>query len=302
MTTSQRALGLLPALAGGLLVGTLSRALARCPRLEAALERDNFYGRRVSLRGGLAVAAGTTAVGLAAAVPQAPGASTRPVRAVALGAAVATAAAGAAGLVDDLDQGEHDGQAPAKGLKGHLGALARGHVTTGALKILVIGAGSAVAGAVMTAADHKPRHALRGLADAGVRTVVIASWANVHNLLDLRPGRALKTAGLLTTPLALAQARQAPASAALARGTLACCLAGLGEDLSEQTMLGDTGANAVGALVGASLASRPSPALRLAGACAGTALVLASEKVSFSSVIARTPALAALDALGRREG
>ena len=293
MTTPQRALDLLPAVAGGSLVGTVSRVLARSPRLEAVLERENFHGRRVSLRGGLAMAAGTTAVGLLAARPVAQGEGARVAQAAALGAAV--------GLVDDLDQGAHDGEAPAKGLKGHLGALARGRVTTGALKILVIGAGSAVAGAVMTAADPRPHRGLGGLVDAGVRTVAIASWANVHNLLDLRPGRALKAAGLLAAPMALTQARRAPASAALAGGTLACCAAGLREDLAEQTMLGDTGANTVGALAGASLASHPSPVLRLTSACAGTALVLASEKISFSGVIARTPALAALDALGRRE-
>ena len=292
MTTPQRALDLLPAVAGGSLVGTVSRVLARSPRLEAVLERENFHGRRVSLRGGLAMAAGTTAVGLLAARPVAQGEGARVAQAAALGAA---------GLVDDLDQGAHDGEAPAKGLKGHLGALARGRVTTGALKILVIGAGSAVAGAVMTAADPRPHRGLGGLVDAGVRTVAIASWANVHNLLDLRPGRALKAAGLLAAPMALTQARRAPASAALAGGTLACCAAGLREDLAEQTMLGDTGANTVGALAGASLASHPSPVLRLTSACAGTALVLASEKISFSGVIARTPALAALDALGRRE-
>ncbi|MDU5428095.1 hypothetical protein [Actinomyces urogenitalis] len=301
MTTPQRALDLLPAVAGGSLVGTVSRVLARSPRLEAVLERENFHGRRVSLRGGLAMAAGTTAVGLLAARPVAQGEGARVAQAAALGAAVATTAAGAAGLVDDLDQGAHDGEAPAKGLKGHLGALARGRVTTGALKILVIGAGSAVAGAVMTAADPRPHRGLGGLVDAGVRTVAIASWANVHNLLDLRPGRALKAAGLLAAPMALTQARRAPASAALAGGTLACCAAGLREDLAEQTMLGDTGANTVGALAGASLASHPSPVLRLTSACAGTALVLASEKISFSGVIARTPALAVLDALGRRE-
>lgn len=301
MTTPQRALDLLPAVAGGSLVGTVSRVLARSPRLEAVLERENFHGRRVSLRGGLAMAAGTTAVGLLAARPVAQGEGARVAQAAALGAAVATTAAGAAGLVDDLDQGAHDGEAPAKGLKGHLGALARGRVTTGALKILVIGAGSAVAGAVMTAADPRPHRGLGGLVDAGVRTVAIASWANVHNLLDLRPGRALKAAGLLAAPMALTQARRAPASAALAGGTLACCAAGLREDLAEQTMLGDTGANTVGALAGASLASHPSPVLRLTSACAGTALVLASEKISFSGVIARTPALAALDASGRRE-
>ena len=40
--------------------------------------------------------------------------------------------------------------------------------------------------------------------------------------------------------------------------------------------------------------------MRALAALAGTALVLAGERVSFTRVIARTPVLAALDGLGRR--
>ena len=66
-------------------------------------------------------------------------------------------------------------------------------------------------------------------------------------------------------------------------------------------MLGDTGANALGALAGTALAAHPARPVRVAAAAAGTGLVLASERVSFTRVIARTPALAALDAVGRGE-
>jgi hypothetical protein len=64
-------------------------------------------------------------------------------------------------------------------------------------------------------------------------------------------------------------------------------------------MLGDAGANALGALLGASAAglSRPARIALLAGIAGLTA---ASEKVSFTKVIARTPALNWLDMLGRR--
>ena len=65
-------------------------------------------------------------------------------------------------------------------------------------------------------------------------------------------------------------------------------------------MLGDTGANAVGAVVGTALAAHPSRTVRGLAALVGTALVLASERVSFTRVIDRTPVLAALDGLGRR--
>ena len=47
------------------------------------------------------------------------------------------------------------------------------------------------------------------------------------------------------------------------------------------------------------LAAHPSRTVRALAALAGTALVLAGERVSFTRVIARTPVLAALDGLGR---
>ena len=65
-------------------------------------------------------------------------------------------------------------------------------------------------------------------------------------------------------------------------------------------MLGDAGANALGALLGAAAAAslpRPGRAAVLAGVVALTA---ASEKISFTKVIRRTPPLHWLDMLGRR--
>jgi hypothetical protein len=65
-------------------------------------------------------------------------------------------------------------------------------------------------------------------------------------------------------------------------------------------MLGDCGANSLGALLGLRLASIPGRGRR-AGLLAGVvALTLASEKVSFTKVIEATPGLRELDRLGRR--
>ena len=135
--------------------------------------------------------------------------------------------------------------------------------------------------------------------DAVTSAVTIAAWANVHNLLDLRPGRALKTAALLSGCLLADRREGTEAARTLAAGALGVAVAALPEDLMEDTMLGDTGANAVGALVGTALAAHPGRTVRVLAALAGTALVLASERVSFTRVIARTPVLAALDGLGR---
>ena len=64
-------------------------------------------------------------------------------------------------------------------------------------------------------------------------------------------------------------------------------------------MLGDCGANALGAAVGTVAAAwLPRPA-KLAVLLAVVGLNLASERVSFTAVIDRTPTLRWLDQLGR---
>ena len=64
-------------------------------------------------------------------------------------------------------------------------------------------------------------------------------------------------------------------------------------------MLGDTGANAAGALLGTALLARTGRRGRLVALAALAALTLASEKVSFTRVIESTPGLRELDAWGR---
>ena len=115
------------------------------------LERTNFHGRTVSLRGGVGAAAGAVTAGIEAGrlLRGRTDSSSR----AGLAATIAAGAGGCAGLVDDLDAGAHDGDSPAKGLKGHLTALAHGRVTTGALKIAVIGSGALIGGASEHEAD-----------------------------------------------------------------------------------------------------------------------------------------------------
>jgi hypothetical protein len=124
---------------------------------------------------------------------------------------------------------------------------------------------------------------------------VIAGTANLVNLLDLRPGRALKAGLLVGAPLATAGA-----GAGIAAGAVGAAGGLLPADLDEQIMLGDAGANALGALLGTALAARTGPAGRAALLAGLVALTAASEKVSFTQVIQRTPVLRELDALGRR--
>jgi UDP-GlcNAc:undecaprenyl-phosphate GlcNAc-1-phosphate transferase len=235
--------------------------------------RTNHRGEPVTLLEGPAVAAG-----LAAAAMIAPG-LTRRVRA---GAAVAALGAGGLGAYDDLA-----GSGDRRGLRGHLGALQHGELTSGAVKIVGIGATGLVAAAL---AGRRGT----GLVLAGG---VVAATANLVNLLDLRPGRALK-AGLV---LALLDGRRGDDSARLAAVAAGAALAVLPADLGERSMLGDAGANALGAVLGLAAVTAGTGRVRLASRLAAlTALTLASEKVSFTTVIEATPGLRELDRLGRR--
>jgi hypothetical protein len=144
--------------------------------------------------------------------------------------------------------------------------------------------------ALLTRRDRGPG----ALADAILTTGLVAGTANLINLLDLRPGRAGKAGALV------AAATLGGPAGGLVAGPLGATLAALPEDLGERIMLGDCGANALGALLGLRLASIPGRAPR-AGLLAGVvALTLASEKVSFTKVIEATPGLRDLDRLGRR--
>lgn len=288
----------LPVVGAGIGVCAGLGYVLRRKRIKASQwERTNFHGATVSLRGGVAMAGASVAsAAVASAFSDQPRA--------ALGGLVASLGGGLAGYIDDVDQGAHDGGKVAKGLKGHLGALAHGQVTTGVIKIAGIGASALAASALV---GSKATSMGGKVADLALNTVLIAGAANLANLLDLRPGRALKATVLVATPLsyfscAAAKAPASPASAQrlLASGLNAAAITALVEDLQETTMLGDTGANAAGALLGTSLAANDSWKLRLGTTLGVVGLILASEKVSFSKVIAANPALNWLDQLWRR--
>jgi UDP-N-acetylmuramyl pentapeptide phosphotransferase/UDP-N-acetylglucosamine-1-phosphate transferase len=242
----------------------------------APWRRMNYAGRPVTLLGGPALAVSATVT----AVLGAPSGS----RAA---AAVVGAVSGLVGGYDDL-AGARPEQARDKGLAGHLAALRAGRVSAGAVKVAGIGAAAAVA-AVLTRSGRGPS----ALVDGVLTTGLVAGTANLVNLLDLRPGRAGKAAAM-----AAAATVRGPAGGLVA-GPLGATLAVLPDDLGERVMLGDSGANAIGALLGLRLASIPGRAPRAGLLAAVAALTLASEKVSFTKVIEATPGLRELDRLGR---
>jgi UDP-N-acetylmuramyl pentapeptide phosphotransferase/UDP-N-acetylglucosamine-1-phosphate transferase len=276
-------MGFVPSFGIGSLVARTALAWVRNDPRAAALHRTNFHGRTVTLAGGPALAAGAT-VG---AVLGAPGAAT------AAAAFTAGTVAGSVGFYDDI-VGHRPEQKAAKGFAGHLGALREGRVTSGLVKIAGVGAGSLAAAALLAADPSRPRRGvLRGTADVLLGAGVIAGTANLLNLLDLRPGRALKAGAAIGAPLVLGR------GGAMTAGTLGAGAALLPRDLDEDIMLGDAGANALGALLGVALAARTGPAGRAFALTVLAGLTAASEKISFTKVIQDTPWLRRLDELGR---
>jgi UDP-N-acetylmuramyl pentapeptide phosphotransferase/UDP-N-acetylglucosamine-1-phosphate transferase len=254
--------------------------LSRPPGGHERWGRRNHHDEPVTLLEGPAYVAGALAGCLIA-----PGVGAR-ARSAAL---VATAGAAVLGGYDDLA-----GSGARRGLTGHLKALAHGEVSTGAVKIVGLGASGLATGTLLHPRGDGRRTGR--LLDIAVSGALVAGMANLVNLLDLRPGRALKVVAALGALTASAGGASAP----LAAAAVGPALAAMPGDLGERTMLGDTGANAAGALLGVVWAARlPRPA-RLLALAVVTGLTLASERVSFTAVIEGSPALDALDRLGRR--
>ena len=244
------------AAAGAVLAWAAQRALtARAPGGAPRWERTNHRGRPVSLLSGPALAL--------AAVASAD--LTFP------GVAVAGLGAAAVGAFDDAV-----GDRSARGFRGHLAALRRGRLTSGGVKVFGIGAAGLLA-------CHRPGVRRREILLEGA---VVAASANLLNLLDLRPGRALKVGAVAA--LALGQPGPAAAAAALLPG-----------DLAETTMLGDAGANALGAVLGLALVRRH-PQRRLIALTTLTAVTAVSEVLSYSRIIDAVPPLRWVDRVGRQ--
>jgi UDP-GlcNAc:undecaprenyl-phosphate/decaprenyl-phosphate GlcNAc-1-phosphate transferase len=247
--------------------------------------RQNFRGRNLPTGAGvvlaLVVLAGNAVLSLVDA------AGTTPDGRLVTGMQLATVVAvGFAflGLLDDLG-----GVGQSGGFRGHLADLRHGRLTTGAAKLF----GGVALGLV--AATPRSGQSLGWLLVDGA---LIALSANLANLLDRAPGRVTKVALACGVVLIVATGFD------LALGGMALGLgAGAGllmPDLRERLMLGDAGANVLGAVLGLGVVLTCSTSVRIVVLVVVAALNLASEAVSFSKVINDTAPRRAIDQLGRR--
>lgn len=272
-------------LGGGLIVARVLERAAEPVMGSAALKRLNYRGRELATAGGLLILLAVLVVEAARTALAEFGVgeelSDSLLRSMVLFACFAFAFLG---FIDDVLGTDRD-----RGFRGHLGALTEGRLTTGAMKLL----GGGVVAIVLTAAPGEVS-GRRLLADAAL----VALAANLGNLLDRAPGRTIKVGLLAYVPIALV-AGTSPVGLALAP-VVGASAGLLPADLDERLMLGDTGANLLGAVLGLAVVLETSRPVRTAVLVGLILLNAASERVSFSRLIDGTPGLRHLDRLGRR--
>jgi len=191
--------------------------------------------------------------------------------------ALTLASFGLLGFADDVW-----GRKDVKGFKGHFSLLFKGKFSTGWLKAL----GGGVSGLIIASFIYNslPRILLSAF--------IIAASANLLNLLDLRPGRCLKSFALLSFLSLLLSGKSYPFLFAFA-------LAFLVYDLREKAMLGDSGSNSLGSILGLSFAYTPLY-VQIISASFLLLMILLGEFVSFSRLVEGNPVLRFLDNLGRK--
>jgi UDP-GlcNAc:undecaprenyl-phosphate GlcNAc-1-phosphate transferase len=183
------------------------------------------------------------------------------------------------GLIDDWR-----GADGPRGLRGHATALVSRRLSTGAIKGL---------GTLALAAMVAPGTGAAHLVDVGL----LALAPHMGNLLDLRPGRVEKAAGLAICALCALAGTLAPAG--IVWPFAVPVVAGAWLTLRERAMLGDSGASLIGAFVGVCLAATCGPVAGALALAAMIAISLYGEFRSISLLVERVPLLQRLDSLGR---
>lgn len=271
----------------GLALGSAGWWAVRPILAAPSLQRSNYRGATLPTAGGLVIVLAAVAAQGVVILADAGGWSFEPrTAATRQMVLVAVLGLGFLGLLDDLA-----GEGQSGGFRGHLTALVHGRLTTGSLKLF----GGAAVG-VLAVAGPRSGSIGRILLDAAL----VAMAANLGNLLDRAPGRTLKVG--VVGFLVLAVATGAPPGLGGVALVIGAASALLVPDLREDLMLGDVGANVVGGVLGLGLVLATAPEVRTVALVAVAALNLASEAVSFTSVIDRTPPLRTVDRLGRRPG
>lgn len=188
------------------------------------------------------------------------------------------------GFIDDML-----GQRDTMGFKGHFGALFKGHLTTGGLKAL--GGGVAALFLAVFIAG--------GWGNIILNVLIIALFTNMLNLLDLRPGRAIK--GFLIFLLLIVVLAVGRIEWSLITPLLGAVVFYFPLDLKAGAMMGDAGSNVLGVALGFIAAVCLDLPVRVGVLVFLILMHLYTEKYSLTTTIERVKILKAIDMMGRRQ-
>ena len=185
------------------------------------------------------------------------------------------------GILDDII-----GNRDVSGLKGHFKSLFKGKLTTGGFKALFGG----FVGILISVAISK------NIIDIGINTLIIALSTNLMNLLDLRPGRAIKVYLFLAILIFLTIVGYPKGLLLL---IVPSVLVYFAHDLKAKAMMGDTGSNVLGISIGILVAMGYGLGVRVGWLVFLIFIHLLTEKYSLTKIIEQNKFLNFIDKLGR---
>jgi len=190
---------------------------------------------------------------------------------------------GLLGFIDDILGDRRD-----SGFRGHFRRLKEGKITSGALKAL-----GGLAIAIIVAGLYANTIIILIL-----NALLLALSINTFNLLDLRPGRSIKIFLLFAIFIFIGTYRN-PVWGFWAFA-LPPILVLLWADLTEQSMLGDTGSNILGAIIGYTLIVSLNWQIKLVILMLMALFHYYTEKHSLTELVMRVRILRKFDELGTR--
>lgn len=186
-----------------------------------------------------------------------------------------------AGILDDII-----GTREVSGLKGHFKSFFKGTLTTGGFKAIFGG----FVGVLISIAISE------SIPDIIINTLIIALSTNLMNLLDLRPGRAIKVYLVIMIAIFITLTGYVKILPLL---ILPNVLAYFNYDLKAKAMMGDTGSNVLGISIGMIMVFGYSFNVRVSWLVFLVLIHILTEKYSLTKIIENNKILNFIDKLGR---
>jgi len=186
------------------------------------------------------------------------------------------------GLIDDLI-----GNRDETGFKGHIKSLINGKLTTGGFKALIGGFIALLLGSLFS--FH--------IVEILVNALIIALFTNLINLLDLRPGRALK--GFLSISIVLMIIGLSKEIRIILISIIGYAIAYLPQDIKAKSMMGDVGSNTLGVILGIVIVISYTMTAKFVVLALLILIHIITEKYSLTEIIKKNSILNFIDEFGR---